>query len=123
MPQAGVDPHVKRCMPEGQDPKDGPTARELADQSGKPMGGGSHLFSMGIRIYSSVTTYLVVRCCSPSSALILQLKENQGPGVEVVNPKTQWMVFQCTVEDLLTPRVQTNHFAISFHCFLSLEPP
>ena len=29
-----MDPHVKRCMPEGQDPKDGPTARELADQHG-----------------------------------------------------------------------------------------
>ena len=36
--QAGVDPHVKRCMPEGQDPKEGLTARELADQWGTPRG-------------------------------------------------------------------------------------
>lgn len=30
--QAGVDPHVKRSMPEGQNPKDGETAREMADK-------------------------------------------------------------------------------------------
>ncbi|CAJ1339895.1 unnamed protein product [Effrenium voratum] len=32
--KAGVDPHVKRSMPEGQNPKDGETAREMADKHG-----------------------------------------------------------------------------------------
>lgn len=30
--EAKVDPHVKRSMPEGLDPKDGETARELAEK-------------------------------------------------------------------------------------------
>ena len=30
--QAGVDPHVKRSMPEGEDPKEGETSRELAEK-------------------------------------------------------------------------------------------
>ncbi|CAK9041210.1 Hypothetical protein SCF082_LOCUS23841 [Durusdinium trenchii] len=32
--QAGVDPHVKRSMPEGEDPKEGETSRELAEKHG-----------------------------------------------------------------------------------------
>lgn len=32
--KAGVDPHVKKCMLEGRDPKDGETARQLADSYG-----------------------------------------------------------------------------------------
>eukprot|EP00930_Biecheleria_cincta_P004535 TRINITY_DN105448_c0_g1_i1.p1 TRINITY_DN105448_c0_g1~~TRINITY_DN105448_c0_g1_i1.p1 ORF type:complete len:564 (+),score=132.45 TRINITY_DN105448_c0_g1_i1:53-1744(+) len=32
--KAGVDPHVRRCMPEGRDPKDGETAKQLADSYG-----------------------------------------------------------------------------------------
>lgn len=32
--KAGVDPHVKKCMPEGRDPKDGETAKQLADSYG-----------------------------------------------------------------------------------------
>ena len=32
--EAKVDPHVKRSMPEGLDPKDGETARELAEKHG-----------------------------------------------------------------------------------------
>ncbi|CAE7381144.1 TNNI3K [Symbiodinium natans] len=31
---AGADPHVKRCMPEGKDPREGETAREMADKHG-----------------------------------------------------------------------------------------
>eukprot|EP00913_Durusdinium_trenchii_P022700 g21319.t1 len=30
--EAGVDPHVKRSMPEGEDPKEGETSRELAEK-------------------------------------------------------------------------------------------
>ncbi|CAK9041208.1 unnamed protein product [Durusdinium trenchii] len=32
--EAGVDPHVKRSMPEGEDPKEGETSRELAEKHG-----------------------------------------------------------------------------------------
>merc|ERR1719159_361461 len=29
--KAGADPHVKRCMPSGQDPEDGETAKDIAE--------------------------------------------------------------------------------------------